>query len=311
MTTPWCEKYRPTKFTNIVLESQTRTIFKNILNSGHFPHLLLYGPPGAGKTTSAENIIREYQQTHYRINRETIMHLNASDERGIEVIRTQIYQYVQSNNMFEKGYKFVILDEVDYMTKNAQQALKNLIQSCNANVRFCLICNYICKLDESLKNEFICIRFNHLPSDEIVKFISHIAESEKITIKKETINTIQDMFHNDIRSMVNFIQLNHTDPNWEATLFNNELWENIHTLFKSKNEKEINSFIQKITTESSNLDINTCIKKYFHHMIIHHNKYITSSFLNICETIIHSNTRVYELSYFIYHIIEEYKKIDK
>ena len=87
-------------------------------------------------TTSAENLVNSYQRLYYKKNKKTVIHLNASDERGIEVIRNQIHQFVKSNNMFESGYKIVILDEVDYMTKNAQQALKNLLQTCSNNVRF-------------------------------------------------------------------------------------------------------------------------------------------------------------------------------
>ena len=79
----------------------------------------------------------------------------------------------KSNNFFDNGIKFVILDEVDYMTKNAQQALKYLLQCCGNNVKFCLICNYISKVDDSLQNEFICVRFNQLPRDEIYKFIDN------------------------------------------------------------------------------------------------------------------------------------------
>jgi DNA polymerase III delta prime subunit len=102
-----------------------------------------------------------------------VIHLNASDERGIDIIRNQIYQFVKSNNFFDVGLKFVILDEVDYMTKNAQQALKFLLQNSFYNVRFCLICNYISKIDESLKNEFICVRFNQLPKEDIFNFIKY------------------------------------------------------------------------------------------------------------------------------------------
>ena len=145
---PWSEKYRPSDFNNIILDPINRKIFENILKKKNFPHMLFYGPPGAGKTTSADNLIRKYQFTYHRCNKETVIHLNASDERGIEVIRNQINQFVNSLNMFESGYKFVVLDEVDYMTKNAQQALKNVLQSCVKNVRFCLICNYICKIDK-------------------------------------------------------------------------------------------------------------------------------------------------------------------
>ena len=139
---PWCEKYRPRHFDQIVLEEKNRIIFENILSRNRFPHLLFYGPPGVGKTTSAENLINAYQDRHYKRNKETIIHLNASDERGIEVIRNQIHQFVKCNNMFEKGYKFVILDEVDYMTKNSQNALKYLLKTTTNDVRICLICNY-------------------------------------------------------------------------------------------------------------------------------------------------------------------------
>ena len=91
-----------------------------------------------------------------------MIHLNASDERGIDIIRSQINQFVNSKTMFISGMKFVILDEVDYMTKNAQQALKYLIQESyqNNNIRFCLICNYLCKIDEGLQNELIKCKFN-------------------------------------------------------------------------------------------------------------------------------------------------------
>ena len=154
---PWVEKYRPSNFSKIVLDPINRTIFENIINKDYFPNLLFYGPPGTGKTTTIINLINEHQQKHSKINKENVIHLNASDERGIDIIRNQIQQFVKSNGFFESGIKFVILDEADYMTKNAQQALKYLMQSTNYNVRFCLICNYISKLVTSLQCEFICI----------------------------------------------------------------------------------------------------------------------------------------------------------
>jgi replication factor C subunit 3/5 len=205
---PWVEKYRPNHFDNIVLSNINRTIFKNIIEKDYFPNLLFYGPPGTGKTTTIINLINEYQKKHNQTNKGSIIHLNASDERGIDIIRNQIYQFVKSKNLFEKGLKFVILDEVDYMTKNAQQALKYLLQSTNYNVHFCLICNYISKIDESLKNEFICIRFNQLPKQEIYKFIKNITINENLNLSDGVIETIQNNYNSDIRSMINFIQLN-------------------------------------------------------------------------------------------------------
>ena len=299
---PWCEKYRPRNFDDIILETNNRQIFDNILKKNRFPHLLFYGPPGAGKTTSAENLINTYQELHHKRNKETIIHLNASDERGIEVIRNQIHQFVKCNNMFETGYKFVILDEVDYMTKNAQQALKNLLQNCNDNVRFCLICNYICKIDESLKNEFICIRFNQLPEKEIVGFVRNIATKENLDISDDTICNIQKMFQSDVRSMVNFLQLHQDHNAWELHVINDVIWEELYSLFtdKSSDETMIIQWILNITNYSGNMDIKTCIRKFYHFIITNHSEQVNSSILNIAETLLHpTDTNEYMLPYFV------------
>ena len=121
-TIPWVEKYRPSQFDDIVLDPYNRTIFRRIIDTNYFPNLLFYGPPGTGKTTTIINLIQEYQTKYNRKNKSMIIHLNASDERGIDIIRNQINQFVRSKNLFEVGLKFVILDEVDYMTKNAQRS---------------------------------------------------------------------------------------------------------------------------------------------------------------------------------------------
>ena len=117
------------------------------------------------------NFIKSYQCKSNIKNNELIMHLNASDERGIDVIRSQINQFVNTKWLFVKGIKFVILDEVDYMTKNAQQALRYLIQQYTSNIRFCLICNYISRIDTALQNEFIRLRFCQLPKTDTYNFL--------------------------------------------------------------------------------------------------------------------------------------------
>jgi replication factor C subunit 3/5 len=227
---PWIEKYRPTHFDGIVLDPLNRTFFRNILEKRHFPNLLFYGPPGTGKTTTIINLINEYQNKYTRKNRESIIHLNASDERGIDIIRTQIYQFVKSKHIFEVGLKFVILDEVDYMTKNAQQALKTLLQTALPNVRFCLICNYISKIDESLQHEFLCVRFNQLPRREIRQFISAISEKESIDVDAEDIDQLCDTYQSDIRSMINYLQSSHSTRDTNAPKTNAHDWEKLHQL---------------------------------------------------------------------------------
>ena len=98
---PWVEKYRPVQFENIVLDPINQTFFKNILNNGYFPNLLFYGPPGTGKTTTIINLIDEYNKKFTKNSKGSVIHLNASDERGIDVIRNQILQFVRTNNFFE------------------------------------------------------------------------------------------------------------------------------------------------------------------------------------------------------------------
>ena len=213
----WVEKYRPTSFQQIIMDDHNRAFFRNIIAKNHFPNLLFYGPPGTGKTTTIINLINEYQDTYSRRNKTNILHLNASDERGIDIIRNQIYQFVKTKNLFEKGLKFIILDEVDYMTKIAQQALKNLLLTSNekkCDIRYCLVCNYISKIDDGLKNEFIIVRFNQLPRAQIFELIHTIAHKERIPITPAIIESIQSIFGSDIRSMINYLQLNqqHQDP---------------------------------------------------------------------------------------------------
>ena len=281
---PWVEKYRPTNFADIVLDPKNRTIFENIINKNYFPNLLFYGPPGTGKTTTIINLINAYQKKNNQVSKTTVIHLNASDERGIDIIRNQIYQFVRSKNLFEKGIKFVILDEVDYMTKNAQQALKYLLQS-SQNVRFCLICNYISKIDESLKNEFIAIRFNQLPPEDIRGFVRNVAKNERIEMTEEMIHTIQTLYHSDIRSMINFIQLSMHQSNMQ--IITDVIYKKIWDMISSKVEcADIIRYIHEISIQY-NTDKRNILKNTFNYLIRTFPAKITPHILHIGENLIH------------------------
>ena len=302
-TIPWVEKYRPSQFDDIVLDPYNRKIFQRIINTNYFPNLLFYGPPGTGKTTTIINLIQEYQNKYNRKNKSMIIHLNASDERGIDIIRNQINQFVRSKNLFEVGLKFVILDEVDYMTKNAQQALKYLLQTSTYNVRFFLICNYISKIDESLQNEFICIRFNQLPQNDIFQFMKNISLSENLNLTNDTIETIQTIYKSDIRSMINFIQLNQNSKqsDWKNNIINSTVYENIHKMVYIDKEpyKEFAKYIHNISVQY-NIDKKNILKNYFNYIIRNHHKIVNNKFLNIVENIVHNyDTKIdYLLMYF-------------
>lgn len=289
-TIPWVEKYRPSQFDKIVLDPLNRSVFENILSYKYFPNLLLYGPPGTGKTTTIINLINEFQSRHYKINKSLVIHLNASDERGIDIIRNQIHSFVKTRNLFENGLKFVILDEVDYMTKNAQHALKYLLQTCSPNVKFCLICNYISKIETSLQNEFACIRFNQLPKHDIYSFIKTISVNENMKLSDETIDTIQLIYQSDIRSMINFIQLNQnlSKMDWEGKIINTQILENINEKLNDT-ETPITDVIQYIHDNSIciNMDKSTIMNNYFDYIIRNKPQCISGEFLNIIGEILH------------------------
>jgi replication factor C subunit 3/5 len=283
---PWVEKYRPTEFDKIVLEPLNKRIMENILLKNHFPNLLLYGPPGTGKTTTIINLVNAYQEKYNQKNKGLMIHLNASDERGIDIIRNQINSFVNSSGLFSKGAKFVILDEVDYMTKNAQQALKYLLQSYNSNVRFCLICNYISRIDESLQNEFMRLRFNQLPEREIVRFLSVINENENIKLTETTIKSIQKLYKSDIRSMINYMQSNQNLIG-HSEIIDNNVWENLTKSFldKETREKIIEMFI--FISSKYNIEIKNIIKDYLNFIIRFKPEYVNENLLNFIEHIMH------------------------
>lgn len=284
---PWIEAYRPNNFDDVVLDVYNKQLLQNVISSEHFPNLLFYGPPGTGKTTTIINLINKYQETHYVKNKELMIHLNASDERGIEVIRNQIYQFVNSKNLFTKGLKFVILDEVDYMTKTAQQALRYLLQNYTSNVRFCLICNYISRIDEGLQHEFVKLRFNQLPRGEIFLFLKNISEKEKLYLSDDTLNEIQNLYKSDIRSMINFMQSNQDNIN-NVRVINNDTWMDLYNRIVCKaSMNELNEFINQISLEY-NIDKKNIINNFFLFLIKNNNDVLNSTFLNFIENIIHT-----------------------
>jgi DNA polymerase III delta prime subunit len=307
MNNVFVEKYRPTNFDDIVLDEVNKKILNNIIETNYFPNLLFYGPPGTGKTTTIINLINTYQTKLNQKNKELIIHLNASDERGIEVIRSQISQFVNSNSLFNKGMKFVILDEVDYMTKTAQQALKYLLQQNTNNVRFCLICNYISKIDEGLQNEFLKLRFNQLPKNDIIHFLNKISCEEKLDYNYQQLEMIQNLFKSDIRSMINFMQTNQNIHN-DFKIMNDSIYENIYVSLTQpkKSKNNVKNIINKIYTieKQYNIDKKNIIKNILNYII--RNKEYDSKFLDFVENIIHYQdyTNKYLIHYFVLHFIE-------
>jgi DNA polymerase III delta prime subunit len=284
----WVEKWRPTNFDDIVLDPLNKQILKNIINTAYFPNLLFYGPPGTGKTTTIINLVNAYQETLNQKHKGLMIHLNASDERGIDIIRNQINQFVNSKSLFNKGMKFVILDEVDYMTKNAQQALRYLLQNYTQGVRFCLICNYISRIDEGLQNEFLRLRFNQLPEQDIITFLKTIAVSEKLNITNKSLQLIQQLYKSDIRSMINFMQTNQNITDADFNIIDDSIWKELYEMITNKVSITIlNSFINK-TSSKYNIDKKNIIKDFLNYIIRNKGgEIISMDFLNFVENIMH------------------------
>jgi hypothetical protein len=205
---PWVEKYRPLTLEGVVLGKTNKQVFATILACGRMPNLLAYGPPGTGKTTAILNLVHAFVRSEGCERSGMIIHLNASDDRGIDVIRSHVARFASTKGMFKTGTKFVILDEADYMTKSAQQALKQVIRQSVPSVRFCLICNYIARLDGALQNELVQLRFDKLPEQDVTRLLSHICASEGINVADGYLAATLNEHRSDVRRMINHMQLN-------------------------------------------------------------------------------------------------------
>ena len=283
----WVEKYRPTEFDNIVLDPLNKKILKNIIETSYFPNLLFYGPPGTGKTTTIINLVNSYQDKLNQKNKELMIHLNASDERGIDIIRSQINQFVNSKTLFNQGMKFVILDEVDYMTKNAQQALRYLLQNYSGSVRFCLICNYISRIDEGLQNEFLRLRFNQLPEKDIIKFLGNISSSENLNLSQKSLFLIQKLYKSDIRSMINFMQSNQNIKEDNINIIDDAIWNTLHNKIKKGDDINVLSLFVNETSLKYNIDKKNIIKDFLNYIIRNCEIKDVPEYLKFVENIIH------------------------
>lgn len=308
---PWVEKYRPERFEDIILSDFNKQLFENMVEYNYIPNLLFYGPPGTGKTTTIINLINKYQEKYEQKNKQLVIHLNASDERGIEIIRNQISQFVNTKNLFSFGMKFVILDEVDYMTKNAQRALHDLMQKYDSNVRFCLICNYISKIEQGLRSEFVRLRFNRLSEKHVISYLRKISNSEKLGLNLKQIKQINSMYICDVRSMINFMQVNQYHLKNTNILEDNTIQNILQKIFSMKinNSDKMIIFISKQCIKY-NIDKKQLINKLFDFIV---DKYdITCDILRKIEFIHHSSI-INDNDYVEYSlsIIFDYLKSDK
>jgi DNA polymerase III delta prime subunit len=294
---PFVEKYRPTDMNDIILNDVNKIIINSIIDKQIYPNLLLYGPPGTGKTTTIINLVNNIQVN--KKNKSLLLHLNASDERGIDTIRNQITKFISSKPMFSNGVKFIVLDEVDYMTKSAQQALKYVLQQYTSKAVFCLMCNYISKIEPSLKSEFIELKFNALPKENILSFLQKICRNENIIIENSKIEQIQELYNSDIRSMINYIQLNYQyGYNNSSMLYTKsdliELYDRMGLLNKEDRKEKLVEYCVRCNITPKYLLMSLLL------ILIQNERITDKKIIDKYELIIHEDQyNIYDIDYFL------------
>ena len=200
---PWIEKYRPKSLDEIIYHTEIIDTLKKLIKSHKFPHTIFFGRPGTGKTSTIIACAKEIYGDNYGY---MVLELNASDDRGIGIIRNKIKAFSEYNQLFCKGVKLVILDEADHMTYDAQFALRRVIENYTFNTRFCLICNYISKIIPALQSRCIRFRFANIEREYLKKKIKDITKKEKIKWTEKGISTILDISYGDMRESINLLQ---------------------------------------------------------------------------------------------------------
>ncbi len=199
----WAEKYRPKSLDEIVNQEEIVTRLKKFVEEKNMPHLLFAGPPGTGKTTAAHALAHDLYGENYQ---RYLLELNASDERGIDVIRTKVKEFARSRVPGEIPFKIIILDEADNMTADAQQALRRLMEMYTATTRFILIANYPSKIIEPIQSRCAFFRFTPLRKEDVIARLRWISEQENVQYDIEALEVIYEISEGDMRRAINILQ---------------------------------------------------------------------------------------------------------
>ncbi|KAF8309803.1 P-loop containing nucleoside triphosphate hydrolase protein [Clavulina sp. PMI_390] len=209
---PWVEKYRPQTINEVSAQEHTVAVLKKALTSTNLPHLLFYGPPGTGKTSTILALARQlFGPENFRSR---VLELNASDERGISIVREKVKNFARQTpkRTPEDGqypcppYKIIILDEADSMTQDAQGALRRIMENHSKITRFCLVCNYVTRIIEPLTSRCSKFRFTPLDVGSTRARLTHIAQTENVIISEEAISALISTSEGDLRRSITYLQ---------------------------------------------------------------------------------------------------------
>lgn len=211
------EKYRPESLEDVSGHQDILATINKFVETNRLPHLLLYGPPGTGKTSTILALARRIYGT--KNMRQMVLELNASDDRGIDVVREQIKTFASTKQIFTMNttgtttsiatYKLIILDEADAMTSTAQMALRRIMEKYTANTRFCVIANYTHKLSPALLSRCTRFRFSPLKEPDIRVLVDKVIDEENVTITPEATEALVKLSKGDMRRALNVLQACH------------------------------------------------------------------------------------------------------
>ncbi len=275
----WTDKYAPKELDEIVSHDLNIQILENLIKKRNMPHVIFYGKSGIGKTSIISACITKIYKDTFR---SCILELNASDDRGIEMIREKIKSFASTTNLFNNNVKLVILDEADLMTADAQTALKKIIELYIKNCRFCILCNNINKIIPEIQSRCMKMRFKPIKKPKALKRLKYICDQEQLSISENALNIIIDNSDHDLRKMINLLQS-------ISEINSNKInVSNIYKFLNIINNKEEDLFKQSIKTDS-----------------------LINIFNNIQKYIKIYNYSITDIIKLVYKFIREIKSIDK
>ncbi len=207
MNISWVEKFRPKNLNEVESQEDIIISLKNCIKTKNIPHLLFFGPSGCGKTSTILALAKEIFGVKYWDDR--VIELNASDERGIKVVREKIKRYAMNSVSIDNDippWKIIILDEADNMTPDSQFALRKIMEDYSKVTRFCIICNYHNKIIDPIVSRCSMYRFKPIPKENIYRKLKDICEQENTLIDDENIKMIESISRGDMRKAINFLQ---------------------------------------------------------------------------------------------------------